>query len=169
MTMAPDPVSCPGPAGLFLPGLRNGKVLADPLYPMKHLPATQQWPKQGSQTVWKGLMDVSASFCLGCCGPSAGQSLSPGEQLVRRGLPCAEAVGPRLMGLKPRVIRAICRLTGCRSNVTAALKKKTVITIASLTLTFMSKSGHSRLSGGLNYIIAPRPEIHLGLNNVKNF
>lgn len=55
MTMAPDPVSCPGPAGLFLPGLRNGKVLADPLYPMKHLPATQQWPKQGSQTVWKGL------------------------------------------------------------------------------------------------------------------
>lgn len=73
------------------------------------------------------------------------------------------------MELKPRVIRAICRLTGCRSNVTAALKKKTVITIASLTLTFMSQSGHSRLSGGLNYIIALRPEIHLGLNNVKNF
>ena len=40
-----------------------------------------------------------------------------------------------------------------------------MITIVSLTLTFTSKSGHSRLSGGVNYIVAPRPEIHLGLND----
>ena len=73
--------------------------------------------------------------------------------------------GSQAKGAEARVIQASCRLTGCRSHVIVVLKKKSVITMASLTLTFTSKSGHSRLSGGVNYIVAPRPEIHLGLND----
>lgn len=47
--------------------------------------------------------------------------------------------------------------------------KKTVIKTASLALTFVSKLGHCRLTVRVNYLIAWRPQIHLGLHNGKNF
>ena len=98
-------------------------------------------------------------------GQPASQSLRSREHLAGQGQPCVQrrwvpGQQSRSSGHSGRL-----QVTGCRSHATAVLKKKSVITIASLTGTFTSESGHSRLSGGVNYIVAPRPEIHLGLND----
>ena len=65
VTMVPD-LSPAQNSGLFLPGLWMARFFLTLSIP--EAPAClSAIARQGSQTIWKGPMDVLAGFCLGCC------------------------------------------------------------------------------------------------------
>lgn len=80
----------------------------------------------------------------------------------------AGAWGPGYWGSRTPGVQAACRLAVWLIDATVVLRKTTVTETASLTL-IRVHVGHSGRLGGVNYVIAGRPQIQAGLKNVKNF